>query len=232
MIFMLNYEKIEKDTYEKLWKSLHGKTIKDTNHYSSKIPSRAIQPFFGFLKKHDVEGPVLDIGCGNGRHTSLFARLGFDSYGIDISSWAVKAAKEKAKQEKLKINYQVGSALKLPYQKNFFNIIIDFGCLHHLRKSQWKKYKHNISRVLKSGGIFLLYGFSINSAGRVAKFCPKNKNKNWTLRGRHYNHFFDSREVCDFFGDKFEVIKEYEIGDDRPPLLFKTFYFKKLTNKE
>lgn len=221
---MIDYEKIEKEIYEKLWQSLYGKVIKDTNHYSSDIPSEVIEPFLDFVKKNKIGGPLLDIGCGNGRHTILFAKNGVDCCGVDISSWAIKTAKEKNSNPLIK--YDVGSVLNLAYNKNSFNIVVDFGCLHHLRKSQWVKYRKNILHVLRSGGIFLLYGFSINS-GNVARFCPKTKDRNWTLRGKHYNHFFTDQEVENFFGKHFEIIEKHEIADDRPPLLFKVFYMRK-----
>jgi len=40
-----------------------------------------------------VEGPVLDVGCGPGRHVLALARMGVPALGIDISPLAVSIAR-------------------------------------------------------------------------------------------------------------------------------------------
>lgn len=43
----------------------------------------------------DVEAPVLDIGCGPGRHLELLAAAGRDALGVDLSPFAVRLARER-----------------------------------------------------------------------------------------------------------------------------------------
>jgi SAM-dependent methyltransferase len=43
----------------------------------------------------DAEAPVLDIGCGPGRHLELLAAAGRDSLGVDLSPLAVRLARER-----------------------------------------------------------------------------------------------------------------------------------------
>ena len=40
-----------------------------------------------------VQSPVLDIGCGPGRHAAALRRFGHDALGIDTSPAAVQAAR-------------------------------------------------------------------------------------------------------------------------------------------
>ncbi len=42
---------------------------------------------------HGVRGPVLDVGCGPGRHLAALARRGVDALGVDISPVAVDLAR-------------------------------------------------------------------------------------------------------------------------------------------
>ena len=42
-----------------------------------------------------VRGPVLDIGCGPGRHCAALARAGHDVLGIDVSDAAVRSARRR-----------------------------------------------------------------------------------------------------------------------------------------
>jgi len=42
-----------------------------------------------------VSGPVLDVGCGPGRHAAALARAGYQALGIDTSVAAVRAARQR-----------------------------------------------------------------------------------------------------------------------------------------
>lgn len=41
----------------------------------------------------------LDVGCGNGRQTTVFARRGYSMTGIDVSESFLRTAKERAQKE-------------------------------------------------------------------------------------------------------------------------------------
>jgi len=42
----------------------------------------------------EPDAQVLDIGCGNGRHTAALARRGFAAFGVDISATLIERARE------------------------------------------------------------------------------------------------------------------------------------------
>src|SRR5690349_15974356 len=44
---------------------------------------------------------VLDLACGNGRHSILFARKGFNVLGIDLSPYLIGEANKKLRSEYL-----------------------------------------------------------------------------------------------------------------------------------
>jgi len=221
----MDYEEIEEKRYESFWKSMKGELSEDLENYNSKFPSPEAIDFLNFLKKRNIRGNALDVGCGNGRNAVLFAKNNFNAYGIDISKSAIELAKKNARINKVKANFDVSSVFNLK-KKNFFDVIIDFGCLHHLRKSQWKKYKKSISESLKKGGYYCLYCFSRNTP-YIPKFSPKSKNRDWYLRKNHYNHFFTDKELKDFFKKDFIIEKSYESRKGDSQLLFQVFYMKK-----
>ncbi len=222
----MNYEKIEEKRYEKFWSSLKGKFSSDPEHYTSNVPYPAVIKFIKYLKKMNCTGKALDIGCGNGRHAVIFAKNKFSVSGIDVSKSAIKITNKNAKENKVNISTRIGSVLNLPYQKDSFDVLLDSGCLHHLRKSQWKQYLKNILLVLKKGRYFLLICFSKNSR-YIPEFSPKSKNRNWTLRNGHYNHFFTNKEIKETFSNNFEIINTYEIKKRSTPLILKVFLMKK-----
>jgi len=222
----MDYEEIERKRYERIWKKAAGKFSENPKDYiSNPNPSPSALRFFLFVSGRLKTGSFLDIGCGNGRHTVLFANH-FDSVGLDISKSAIDFAKKHAKEKTVKANFRVGSVLKLPYEKDTFDVVMDSGCFHHLRKIQWSLYKKNILKVLKKGGYYYLECFSRNTP-HMPGFSPRTKNRNWTLRYLHYNHFFTDEEVFKFFSKEFRILNNFEYKKKNSPLKFKVFFMKK-----
>ncbi len=221
----INYELQEKEIFERLWQRMQGKYSRDPWHYTSESLNPGVADFLQFCKKQ-TSGKILDVGCGNGKHILAFANAGFEGYGIDIAPSAIKFAQKIGKEKNIIANFQVGSVLKLPYAKNDFDIIIDCGCFHHLRVSQWPKYLSNINKVLKSGGYYFLQVFSIDCKA-TTKLGIRSKNNKFSVRNGHYFHFFDDTELHKIFDKNFTVIKTYDLPRANSPIIFKVIYFKK-----
>ena len=90
---------------------------------------------------------ILDIGCGKGFLLYEIYRLlpKAKLFGIDISSYALKRAKVKDKIRYLNLNAQS----KLPFKKNYFDLVISLGTLHNLEIHEFKKAILEINRVSK-----------------------------------------------------------------------------------
>src|SRR5262249_2465549 len=63
----------------------------------------------------------LDIGCGEGYNTRLLASLGAKMEAVDISERFIFHARHTERQEPLSIDYQVASAVELPFAENTFD---------------------------------------------------------------------------------------------------------------
>lgn len=74
-----------------------------------------------------VNGSLLDVGCGTGRHTTILSKQGYNVTGIDLDRDFLVAAKIKLKREKQGANLLVADALKLPFRKNSFDYVICMG---------------------------------------------------------------------------------------------------------
>jgi SAM-dependent methyltransferase len=81
------------------------------------------------LLKH-AESPILDIGCGAGRHALFLQNQGMDVVGLDISEGAIFVCKKRGLKKVV-----LGSASNLPSFKNPFNTFLllfnNFGILGH-----------------------------------------------------------------------------------------------------
>jgi len=110
------------------------------------------------ISKYDLNGNVLDIGCGRRGWLSLLAKSYFNSFVVtfDIVPEKVRDAKEIAKALNLRSDgYVIADASSLPFRDGVFNRVVGSAILHHLLEKIDVVAKE-IFRVTKDngGGIF------------------------------------------------------------------------------
>ncbi|MDD2657832.1 MAG: class I SAM-dependent methyltransferase [Candidatus Pacebacteria bacterium] len=71
----------------------------------------------------DMSKKIIDIGCGTGRHSIELAKRGYQITGIDLSESQLARAKEKAKEQGVKVDFQKHDARRLLF-KNEFDLAI------------------------------------------------------------------------------------------------------------
>lgn len=104
-------------------------------------------------------GRALDLGCGTGTNAITMARKGWQVTGIDFAPPAIRQARRKAAQKNLRIDFQVGDITRLENVQGPFDYVLDIGCLHSLDQSQHADYVEGVKRLVKSGGIYMLYAW-------------------------------------------------------------------------
>src|SRR4030095_14677417 len=102
---------------------------------------------------------VLDLACGNGRHSILFAGKGFNVLGIDLSSFLIGQAKQKLKTDyrkyKKNLRFELGDMRNIRHAKEFDLVVNLFSSFGYFEKdSENKRVIKSISRSLKNGGYF------------------------------------------------------------------------------
>ncbi len=101
---------------------------------------------------------ILDIGTGLGS-LARELRKKFPSskiWAVDISSSMLDYARRISFEEEISnIEFVLGSAYELTFKDSFFDLIVSFGVLHHLKNL--RKVFLEIKRVLKKGGLAFLY---------------------------------------------------------------------------
>ncbi|MHC4544009.1 MAG: class I SAM-dependent methyltransferase [Planctomycetota bacterium] len=90
-------------------------------------------------------GKLLDVGCGSGDRLDIFRRLGFDTYGVEISASAEYA------RERFGLNVKQGDLFEASYPDSFFDIITLNNVLEHTHNPQ--KITGELYRILKEDGI-------------------------------------------------------------------------------
>ncbi len=141
---------LEKDWHDKLYQEDLGARRSVMPFYE--VARRARQRFFELLFQQVSSAiSILDYGCGTGDCAIFLAERGAKVVGIDISSEAIKQAKEKAKQKGLDnlLMFEQMDAENLQYADNSFDFVYGVSILHHLQLSS---AYHEIARVLKPSG--------------------------------------------------------------------------------
>jgi len=228
---MKDYKCFQEDYYEEEWSKLQLSDKPEATGWRTSVSAPDFFDFVNWLKKEKISGNALDIGCGGGRHAIVLAKEGFEVYGIDFSKSAIEVAKNNAEKASVgkKTFFQVGDALNLPYNSNFFDVINDDGCLHHISKDDWRKYLQNITRVLKKGGILRVKAFSKN-CNFYEENKPKESKDHWILvPNKDYTYFFDKKEMSGLFENDFETFKIEE--KYHPVTKEKKFFFVVLKKK-
>ncbi len=91
---------------------------------------------------------VLDVPFGTGRFLPFYLEKDFQVYGLDASEDMLSAAEEECGEGFKKANLQIGDASHLPYEDQYFDIVV---CARFLTSivgfGQAKKVLEEISRV-------------------------------------------------------------------------------------
>lgn len=147
---------------------------------------------------------ILDLGCGGGHHLIFLAKEGFDYYGIDGSSTAIRLAKKRLRSEGFSTQSVIqGFFENMPYPKNFFDCILDRGALVCNRRREISVILEKIHEVLKPGGILHSQYFHVSDFSRQG---ARNLGQGdyTAFRGRLRQagilHFVTERSLRSLFG--------------------------------
>ena len=99
---------------------------------------------------------LLDVACGFGRHSNVFARKGFRVTGIDTSREFLEMAREKALSQGLQAEFIEMDMRTLPFEKEFDMAVSLFTSFGYFPDAENEQVLAGISRSLVSGGIFVL----------------------------------------------------------------------------
>lgn len=92
-------------------------------------PSRYRAWFGSLLGSSRPGAAMLDYGCGAGYVCSLFAKLGYDVAGIDISSIAIDIARQREPRATF---VEAAASGALPFDDASFDVIACLGVLEHI----------------------------------------------------------------------------------------------------
>lgn len=199
---------MEKLFMEGKWDQFHVKEEFHTK-YPSEHAVRFLAGQFPRNLSQRKKMKILDLGCGAGRHTSLLAKEGFETYATDISVEAIKVTEQRLARDGLKGVCKKANMERLPYADNYFDGIISFGVIYYNDRTGVINAVSEIYRTLKEGGKAFILTTTTDDY-RYAKGSEIERNTfildiNETNEGGMVLHFLERKEIAEIF-NKFKDI--------------------------
>lgn len=168
-------------------------------------------------------GKLLDVGCGEGSISIELEKRGFEVYGIDFSSIAVKKAKEKDINA---IECDVDEK-GIPFEDNLFDVVWAGDIIEHVFDPIFLlKEIYRVSK--KKGKILMTIPNDINLVVRLLVFLKGRSPQSGTYRsfGQCKHHTIFSFELLEYMLSKAELAWKYIGFIIRYPKI-KSFKFSK-----
>ena len=117
---------VTSDWWRSIFNSIYLKTDADVVE-DDKITAQEVDIFTDILKLNKDDS-ILDLCCGQGRHTIEFFSRGFKNIeGLDRSHYLIQRAKSRVKKKGYSIKFKEGDARKLPFKNDMFDVVMILG---------------------------------------------------------------------------------------------------------
>jgi D-alanine-D-alanine ligase len=150
-------EHVQPDWWRRIFNAIYLKT--DGDVVDDLAITRNEVTIFANITKLTPRDNILDLCCGQGRHSLELARRGFlNIEGLDRSHYLIQKAKTQAKKEGLPVRFREGDARKLPFPPDTFDVVMilgnSFGYFETVEDDL--RVLKEVSRVLKPWGRLLV----------------------------------------------------------------------------
>lgn len=190
------------DNWFKKW--FNTQDYLDLYKHRDKSDARKIVSLISRSVKLPKGAKVLDLACGNGRHSILFASKGFDVLGIDLSPYLIKQAKQKLNTDyfkhKNRLKFEIKDMRNIRHKNKFdlvVNLFSSFGYFDTDRENS--KVITSIAGSLKKNGFFF---FDFLNAARLKKnlvpFDITVRNRNIIVQVREITGGFVKKNILIF----------------------------------
>jgi len=132
-------------------------------------------------------GTILDIGAGLGLFTECAYRWGIQCIALEGSEFAVEETKKRVPELDMRLHYLDDP---FPLQDNCIDTVLCFQTIEHLYPDTALNVMKESYRVLKKGGVILLYSPSIYNKKELAEETHVNLYSPQRLRSELHDAGF------------------------------------------
>lgn len=99
---------------------------------------------------------VLDVPCGEGRHSIELARRGYRPTGIDFNENAIAVARERAEAAGAEVDFRVFDMRRIDATEAYDGAFCFFGSFGYFSDAENLDFARRVARALKPHGSFLI----------------------------------------------------------------------------
>lgn len=214
---------VSSDWWRRIFNAIYLKT--DSDVVDDQNITRQEVDLFSEILKLSPEDRILDLCCGQGRHSLELAKRDFQNVdGLDRSHYLIQKAKSIAKKEGLNVKFREGDARKLPYPSDTFDDVMilgnSFGYFETIEDDM--RVLKEVFRVLKPWGLLLLDV----SDGEYLRENFQPRSWEWIDK----NHFVCRERSLSL--DKQRLISREIVSHVEKGVIVDQFYAERLYNRE
>jgi SAM-dependent methyltransferase len=149
-----------KTTGTELWKRFYGNGVdagRKFSYPSELLVSMLLGPYLKNVGHELRRKRVLEVGFGNANNLLFLGSLGMQLHGTEIEPSICQQAAELLQSLNLEHILKVGQNSDLPFDDNYFDILVSWNVLHYEQSSfDLQQAISEYARVLRTGGRLLL----------------------------------------------------------------------------
>lgn len=167
----------------------------------SSEPNATIKEFEHLLGK---QSPIIEIGCGEGQNAVYLAKQGYCNVdAFDISEHGIAKLQKRCKKEAVQLNAFTADLITYQFEKNY-DMVMSFGTLHFVQKSDWKSLINRAKAHTNIGGIHIMQIFTdtVPASEDIAPFAVG------LAKDKEIKELYNDWEILQF--------KSYTFEDEHP----------------
>lgn len=184
-------------------------------YYSGKDSIETPSLFAQYVnEKIELQGELLDLGCGNARDSLFFEKKGLHVTAIDASDFVIENLKKKYSDKNINFICDDFVCSKVLYEQEY-NYCYSRFSLHAINEEQETELINNVYKCLKENGRFFIEVRSIHD-----EIFGKGKlvGRNAYVHEGHYRRFIDKEELEEKLSHSGFTIEYSEEKRDFAPL--------------
>lgn len=108
----------------------------------------------------DKQSNILEVGCGEGQNILYLAKQGYSNIdAFDLSEHGIAKVKRRCEIDNVNLNAFVADLTTYEFDKKY-DLIMSFGTLHFVSKTDWKQFINKAKENTNVGGVHIMQIFT------------------------------------------------------------------------
>lgn len=121
----------------------------------------------------DRQSKIIDVGCGEGQNAFYLAKRGYCNVdAFDLSEHGIAKLRQRCETEAVQLNAFTADLRTYRFERQY-DLIMSFGTLHFVEKTDWKAFIERAKTHTAAGGIHIMQLFTdtVPASADIAPFA-------------------------------------------------------------